>query len=279
MPDFGSFRGFGEKLTQGQTPTQLGMIGSLTFAYDPDAVLFFDRVTIAGGTLSIKEKEATSNLVIDLKNYGIWSAMKAVYPMVGASAAACAQNLKSSSFTGTFSSGWTFAITGVTPNGTSAYFDTNFIPSTNLTLNNTHISHYSRTQRLVQSVDMGCVGSGELSMFRYHMNVENMVIQYTFPGNANRYNTNDTTGLLLGSRTSSTYATLFDRGIKQSTITSTSTGTLPNTKMHIGNMNPQYLPSANQCAFASIGDGLNDTQALDLYNIVQTFQTTLSRQV
>lgn len=28
MPDFGSFRGFGEKLTQGQTPTQLGKIGS-----------------------------------------------------------------------------------------------------------------------------------------------------------------------------------------------------------------------------------------------------------
>jgi len=28
MPDFGSFRGFGEKLAQGQTPTQLGLIGS-----------------------------------------------------------------------------------------------------------------------------------------------------------------------------------------------------------------------------------------------------------
>jgi len=28
MPDFGIFRGFGEKLTQGQTPTQLGLVGS-----------------------------------------------------------------------------------------------------------------------------------------------------------------------------------------------------------------------------------------------------------
>jgi hypothetical protein len=65
--------------------------------------------------------------------------MKAIYPMVGASAAACAQNLKSSSFTGTFSSGWTFASTGVTPNGTSAYMDTTFLPSTSFTNNNTHI--------------------------------------------------------------------------------------------------------------------------------------------
>ena len=279
MPDFGSFRGFGEKLAQGQTPTQLGTIGSVIFGVDPDAQAFFDRVVAAGGSLSTTEKDGVNTLVKQMKAAGIWTAMKAVYPMVGASAEACKQNLTSSSFTGSFSTGWTFASTGVTPNGTSAYFDTDFIPSTNLTLNNTHISHYSRTQRLVQSVDMGCVGSGELSMFRYHSNVENMVIQYAFPGNANRYNTNDTTGLLLGSRTSSTYATLFDRGIKQSTITSASIGSLPNTKMHIGNLNPQYLPSANQCAFASIGDGLNDTQALDLYNIVQTFQTTLSRQV
>jgi len=32
MPDFGSFRGFGEKLVQGQTPTQLGLIGSVNVA-------------------------------------------------------------------------------------------------------------------------------------------------------------------------------------------------------------------------------------------------------
>jgi hypothetical protein len=32
-------------------------------------------------------------------------------------------------------------------------------------------------------------------------------------------------------------------------------------------------------SFVSIGDGLSDTQALDLYNAVQTFQTTLNRQV
>jgi hypothetical protein len=38
MPDFGSFRGFGDKLVQGQTPTQLGSIGSVTL---PNFVLDF----------------------------------------------------------------------------------------------------------------------------------------------------------------------------------------------------------------------------------------------
>jgi FMN-dependent NADH-azoreductase len=70
--------------------------------FDADAQAFFDRVTTAGGTLSTTEKNATNQLVLDMKSAGIWSSMKAIYPMVGASAAACAQNLKSSSFTGTF---------------------------------------------------------------------------------------------------------------------------------------------------------------------------------
>jgi hypothetical protein len=70
--------------------------------YDSDAQAFFDRVTTASGSLSTTEQAAVNQLVLDLKANSIWTPMKAIYPMVGASAAACAQNLKSSSFTGTF---------------------------------------------------------------------------------------------------------------------------------------------------------------------------------
>jgi hypothetical protein len=68
--------------------------------YDSDAQAFFDRVTTASGSLSTTEQAAVNQLVLDLKANSIWTPMKAIYPMVGASAAACAQNLKSSSFTG-----------------------------------------------------------------------------------------------------------------------------------------------------------------------------------
>jgi hypothetical protein len=37
--------------------------------------------------------------------------------------------------------------------------------------------------------------------------------------------------------------------------------------------------SDKQCAFASIGDGLTDTDATNFYTAVQAYQTTLSRQV
>jgi hypothetical protein len=105
-------------------------------AFDADAQAFFNRVTAAGGSLTATEQTAVNTLVLELKGYSIWSSMKAIYPMVGASAAACAQNLKSASFTGTFTSGWTFASTGVTPNGTSAFMNTTLNSLNDLTLNN-----------------------------------------------------------------------------------------------------------------------------------------------
>jgi hypothetical protein len=37
--------------------------------------------------------------------------------------------------------------------------------------------------------------------------------------------------------------------------------------------------SGRECAFASIGDGLNDTEAANLYTAVQNYQITLNRQV
>jgi hypothetical protein len=90
--------------------------------------------------------------------------MKAIYPMVGASAAACAQNLKSASFTGTFTSGWTFASTGATPNGTSAFMNTTLTPSVSLAANNIHLSYYSRTQSA--SIQNSTMGSDDAALER-----------------------------------------------------------------------------------------------------------------
>ena len=59
---------------------------------DADAQAYFDRVTAAGGTLSATEQNAVNTLTVNLKSNGLWTLLKAIYPMVGASAAACAQN-------------------------------------------------------------------------------------------------------------------------------------------------------------------------------------------
>lgn len=275
MPDFGSFRGFGEKLAQGQTPTQLGKIGSES-AYDGDANAFFLRVTTAGGTLSDTEKVAVNQLVLDMKSAGIWTPMKAVYPMVGASAAACKQNLISSSFTGTFSTGWTFASTGVTPNGTSAYFDTTLIPSVSLSLNSTHLALYSRTNSAISGFDYNAGSTLEIitkwvdTIFFYAVNSIEI----------SAGTQSSSAGFFSVSRTASNSQKAYYNGTIKNTSTNSSTS-LPSVSLIYGALNsvPKDYWSNRQTAFLSAGDGLTDTQVSDFYTTVQAFQTTLGRQV
>jgi hypothetical protein len=262
-----------------------GIIASSILQVDADWLAYYNRVIAAGGSLTTTEQNATKTLVADLKSYGIWSAMKAIYPMVGASAAACAQNLKSSSFTGSFTStGWTFASTGVTPNGTSAFMNTGLNPSTQLTINNSHASYYSRTNSIGDNWDLGS-GNGNGTAFllslRYTvLNQQIGMISGAYPTNAavSTQTTSNAFGLM--SRTTSTSLKLYRNGSLLNTNTASSS-TISSQNIYLGGGNDTSFPSysARQCAFASIGDGLNDTQASNFYTAVQAFQTTLSRQV
>jgi len=285
MADFGQFRGFGDKLFQGQLPTKLGKIGSETFGFDTDAQAFFDRVTTAGGTLSTIEQNAINTLVIDLKNYSIWAKMKAIYPMVGASAAACAQNLKSSSFTGSFSTGWTFASTGVTPNGASAFMNTNFNTNTELIYTSSHLSFYSRTSNSASFANTD-IGNNTISnYFRLRLfepTNTGWALITTVATWANSSSVTNSLGFYLGSRTSSNKLIFQKNNTILATSTVNETNSLPNNITYIGALNNNGTTaefSNRQCAFASIGDGLTDTEAGNFYTAVQAFQTTLSRQV
>ena len=255
-----------------------GIIASSISGVDADWLAYYNRVIAAGGSLTTTEQNATKTLVADLKSAGIWSGMKAIYPMVGASAAACAQNLKSSSFTGTFSSGWTFASTGVTPNGTSAYMSTSFNPNSSLTNNSGHFSYYSRSNTAAGSkYEFACFGGGFGNgvIIRYTSDVF-----YAVYGAYNATTTNtDSRGFYLTNRNSATNTTGFKNGSKLIDIASV--GAVANKDIILGAENTATIQgfTDRQCAFASIGDGLTDTQAGNFYTAVQAFQTTLSRQV
>jgi hypothetical protein len=198
--------------------------------------------------------------------------------MVGASAAACAQNLKSSSFTGTFTSGWTFASTGVTPNGTSAYINTELNVSTNLSQNSTHLSYYSRTNINASQVEMGVTGANSTYLLYSYLGVAYSAINESTQA-ARTTAASPTTGFLIGSRISSSEERYFTNNVAQ-TRTANSTG-LANLNVFLGcyNTGGAAFFSTKECAFASIGDGLTDTEASNYYTAVQAFQTTLSRQV
>jgi hypothetical protein len=284
MPDFGIFRGFneklfGDKLYAGQLPINLGLIGSqAVFDIDPDALAFFDRVTAASGTLSATEKLAIDTLVKQMKSDGIWTKMKAIYPMVGASAAACAQNLKSASFTGVFNGGWTFASTGVTPNGTNGFFNTFFIPSVEFSGANASISVYTRTSGS-KAADFGRFAIGAIICYN---NLSGSVYSwFGDSGFAINADTNNGLGLFNYQRTSSSNKNVFVNSTKVLNANTTFTS-WPNLSIPFGAYlnGPSFAESSGrQIAFAHLGDALTDTEAPLFYNSVQSFQTTLSRQV
>lgn len=276
MPDFGIFRGFNlklfsDKLFAGQLPTQLGRIGSV----DPDAQAFFDRVTAAGGTLSLIEQTAINTLVAEMKTNGIWSKMKAIYPMVGASAAACAQNLKSSSFTGTFSSGWTFASTGATPNGTSAYMDTGLNLNIMNSINDISYGYYNRTNTL----STGSFGWGRptgISNEFWIRYTDGNKYGYLFDNGNDGGTVSDCRGFNAMSRIASNikYIQLNSSIV---TYSSASSGSLSSRNFIFARGSQGYENRENALGF--IGDGITSQNMTDFNTAVQAFQTTLGRQI
>jgi hypothetical protein len=252
-----------------------GFLASSIGQFDADAVAFFNRVTTAGGTLSATEQIAVNTLVKQMKTDGIWTKMKAIYPMVGASAAACAQNLKSSSFTGTFSAtGWTYSSTGVLNLG-SGEFDTGLNLNIMNSINDISYGYYNRTNTQSQ----GSFGWGRPTGI-----TNEFWIRYT---DGNKYGyifdlgndggaVSDCRGFNAMSRTASNNK-FIQLNSTINTFTSVSVGTLVSRNFIFGRGSQGFEERENALGF--IGDGITSQNMSDFYTAVQTFQTTLSRQV
>lgn len=257
-------------------------------AFDPDAQLFITNAAITDST----QQTAVNNLVINLKNYGIWTKMKALYPMVGGTAAQHKFNLRNPLDTDTafrliFNGGGTHSSTGYLPNRINSFGNTKLIPSSVLTNNNYHLSYYSRTQNTTGNgtAEMGAVISNNQAIgLRLYDTGVNGKLFYSgpYPTNSVTVSNTDSTGFMIGSRISINSAKMFQDGSLLGTNTTTNVGTLPNCEMGLfaNNFGPfQAEYSDKECAFSSIGDGLTDTEAANYYTAVQAFQVSLSRNV
>ena len=252
--------------------------------YDADAQLFITATGISGTNAT-----ATNKLVIDLKAANIWIKMKCIYPFVGNTASSQKYNLKNpvdsnAAYRLVFSGGGTFSANGYQPGGVNGYANTNLNSRVDLTNTNNHIAYYSRTATVGSVCEMGTYDGATNSFFQVRAagnyisgNVSNP-ISYTTTGSA--------LGFWLGTKRSNTDREVYRNGVSEATNTTSDSLALPNILIYLGARNSvNYIPpgaqlfSSKECAFASIGDGLTDAEALALYNAVQTFNTTLGRQV
>ncbi len=245
---------------------------------DADAQAFITAAGITDNT----QKSAIETLVTDLKGYGIWTKMKALYPFVGGTSSSHKWNLKNpldtdAAFRLVFNGGVTHSSNGILPNGTNGYANTYYNPFNNLSdINSNHISIYSRTN-VSGGIDMGG-GAGAVLV-----DLETKYSGTSYNWNMASFHTHtntDSTGHYINTRTASNAFKLIKNG---STTLGSSTGsagaTKPNNNYYIGVRNYDATYANREYAFASIGDGLNDTEAANFYTAVQTFQTTLGRNV
>lgn len=251
-----------------------GIIASQIASFDADALAFFARVTAAGGSLSLTEKTATNQLVLDLKANSLWTPMKAIYPMVGASAEACAQNLKSSSFTGAFGGTWTFASTGVQGVANNVEFTTNFALNNFASRLSVAFGMYSRTNLNNQGTGMS---AGTNVDFYGRYTVLGTQYSYLFDSSNSSQNRISYLGLNSHSRTSSSQKYMQTKTTVDSMTSNVNATDLDTSIVKFSKTNQGFDP--NEYALFYISDGLSNTQLLTLNTNVETFQTTLSRNV
>ena len=253
---------------------------------DPDAVAFLTATGITDPTISL----AIDTLVKELKAYGIWTKMKALYPFVGGTASTHKFNLKdpqdtNAAFRLQFVGGWTHSSTGALPNGTNAYANTFLTPFTSLFQNSAHLSYYSRTNFLIGGMDIGVFDLGTLVGthlgISYSGNLGQMRARINSSTPSTTYTPTNTGGLFSISRIAAASFKGYRNGASQFTQLS-STLSPPNFPIYLGAIDLSTVASDysnKESALASIGDGLDDTEMANFYAAVQSFQTTLGRQV
>ena len=261
---------------------------SFGVAYDPDAQAFFTASGLTGAT----NLNAVNQLVLDLKAASIWTKMKAIYPFVGGTAALHKWNLKDpqdldAAFRLVFFGGWTHSSTGALPNGINGYEDTFLNAFNELSQFSHHHSFYHNTDN-VGTVSRSWGGVQASGSVQFRTTIENSGTQITFRDlggiNADSGYTDST---LKGFRASSRIANnnmfqIKQDGTSTTPTTSLASAILPSLPCYLAAEANTLAPgrySIMQVAFHSIGDGLTTSEGLSLRNAVNTFQTSLSRQV
>jgi hypothetical protein len=252
------------------------IVGITTPPVDPDAQAFITAAAITDPT----QQGAINTLVVDLKGYNIWTKFKAIYPIVGGIASAHAVNLKTpGTYNMSFATGVTHSSNGMISGG-AGYADTNLNQSL-LSQNSTHLSFYSRTNLNTNQAEIGIhAGSYNLMQIRVSGTAYYLINTAGLPTVAEA----DSRGFFIGNRQASNDIDAWKNGVKILNGT-TASGVVGNGNLFILAYNNiaggggAAAVSTKQCAFASIGDGLTDTDAANFYTAVQAFQTALSRNV
>ena len=308
-----SFATIGESLTELQSQIYYQIVekyqvalgrstsATLPFYYDRTKSNEYNAYIFATQITDATLRTAINTLIEDMKTIGVWTKVKGAYPMVTDKAlqADMATQMKfnlvnprdtNAAYRLGWVGGWTYASTGATPNGSNAYADTYIAPSTVLTLNSQHLGYYSRTSAMQAGTNyiMGSYNGGGTNAFALSLsssgNTALSLINSTNAGSYPSLTHSNQQGFWMANRPNATANThkLWKNGVNVGSTPTVTAGTLLGNTIWLGALPnpplPGYFGNA-QCAFATIGDGLTDTEVINYRAAVQAFNTTIGRQV
>ena len=250
---------------------------------DLDAKQFMYATGISNNQI----KDAIYRLCIDLKMAGIFDKCNAIYPFVGGTATSHSFNLidprkLNAAFRLQFFGFWTHSSTGALPNGINGYADTFLVPNTSQSLNSNGMGLYigtNITETAMDPVNMGTFNSLTESSSCV---VNNTIFGGRMNGTLLSVANTDKRGFYSAQKTSATQTDYYKNGV--SVVSGSSGGTLSPFSIYLANLNLSGSPYVsgyvkNDFRFAFISSGLTALENLNLYSIVQSFQTTLGRNV
>ena len=247
-----------------------------SFKYEIEAKKFLDSAQIKEDTVKMK---AINNLVVQLKDSGLWAKFTAIYPMVGGTAQSTKWNLKdprdvNEAYRLTFSGNPVFAQTGVLFPTNADYANTHLYDST-MKYDDNSISYFSRTQNKVSGYDMGCIDSkgpfNEMAIY-HSSNATDYFGLYRYG-----YAPEKTVGLFLIS-TSAKDVVWSENGIPTYSRNGPPKNEYTGFPMLIGWCLNANSGGQRECSFATIGKGLSERDVKAFYKIVSDFQIKLNRQ-
>ena len=257
------------------TPTPTNLSGATA------SFAFLERVVQSGGTLNATISAATTTLFTSIVANGLWDAIDVFYPIIGGNAQGHMQGAGSryvNAFNLSFNGGWTHSASGMTPNGTNAYADTQYnaraVVATNLVSLGAYVNESAYTGAVMGAID------GNTDIYQIRMNQPVGEIQgqpNTSLAGAVGTPLTSAAGMFIVSRTGTTQTFVLQNTASISLTQAEANVDATTTWIGARNYTPAPTYGNKRIAFAFMGRTLTVAEALTLRGIIEQFETSISR--
>ena len=248
-----------------------------------------DAFILASGITDTNQKSALDTLVTGLKANNLWSNLKAIYPFVGGTANAHKYNLKdprdaNDAFRLSFIN-VQHSSNGIVQTDQNGYANTFLSPLAEFTLSSASFGMNCKADGAgISNADMTVYDSGEstgIMSLRTANDILAEVYMFDLANTTSNSIQTDVLGFSMMSRESNSSLKLYSDGVLIGSNLSAVSTQIPSSYIYlmnenVGNVVQGYF-SGRQYNFCTIGGGLTATEALNLSNLIQDFNTSLNR--